>query len=244
MHRLAIFARRGTAVSALIVAVVLGGALLAASTPEVHADEPEITFQYPKDGDVFLEPLLVIQVCFNEPIDVRDLPPGGEGEFSFDMDRPDGLGVGMRIVFQPNGYGVAVYPGIVSENTEGQWALNFKVRDAESLDTLNHTISWQVQSGGDPIVTPTPAVCPTTGDPPTTPIDDPDTTPVPNDDPDVSGDLDDDSDVDVTKLVLLTLGAAGGAGVLLLIGFLIRRRVGFWLHRPPEDDDESSDDQH
>jgi len=243
MHRLAVFARRGAAVSALAVMVAIGGVLLAGATPEAHADEPEITFQYPKEGDVFLEPLLVIQFCFSAPIDVRDLPPLGEGEFEFDLDRPNGLGVGMRIVFQPNGYGAAIYPGIVEENTEGDWALTFQVRDRESLDTLNHTISWQVQSGGASVITPTPAVCPTTGDPPTTPIDDTDPTPVATGEPDGDGDLDEGSDVDVLRLALLTVGAAGGAGVLLLIGFLIRRRVGFWLHRPP-DDDESSDDQH
>ena len=243
MYRLAVFARRGVAVSVLVVAVVVGGVLLAGATPEAHADEPEITFQYPKDGDVFLEPLLVIQVCFAEPIDVRDLPPQGEGEFKFDMDRPDGLGVGMRIVFQPNGYGATIYPGLVDENREGLWGLTFQIRDRESLDTLNHTISWQVESGGASVITPTPAVCPTTGEPPMTPIDDPDTTPVATDEPGGEGDLDEGSDVDVLELALLTVGAAGGAGVLLLIGYVIRRRVGFWLHRPP-DDDESSDDQH
>ncbi len=243
LHPLAVFVRRGAAVSALAVAVVLGGVLLAGATPEAHADEPEITFQSPKDGDVFLEPLQVIQICFAEPVDVRDLPPLDEGEFEFDMDRPDGLGVGMRIVFQANGYGVAIFPGIVEENTEGPWALTFQVRDARSLDRLNHSISWQVQSGGEPVVTPTPAVCPTTGDPPTTPIDDPDITPVATDDLDGNGSVDEESDVDVLELALLTVGAAGGAAVLVLIGYLIRRRVGFWLHRPPEDD-ESSEDQH
>lgn len=243
MHRLSIFARRGAAVSALIAFVVLGGVLLASPAPEALADEPEITFQYPKDGDVFLEPLVVIQICFNAPIDVRDLPPIGEGDFNFDMDRPNGLGVGMRIVFQPNGYGATIYPGIIEEDIEGDWSLTFRVRDRESLDTLEHIISWQVQSGGDPIVTPTPAVCPTTGDPPTTPIDNPDTTPVATDQGDGTGGLDEDSDSDVLKLVLLTISAAGAAGVLLLIGYRIRQRVGFWLHRPPEDD-ESSDDQH
>ena len=243
MHGIAVIARRGTAVSAVIVAAALATLLFAASVPAAHADEPEITFQSPKDGDVFLEPLLVIQICFAEPVDVRDLPPLGEGEFEFDMDRPDGLGVGMRIVFQANGYGVAIYPGIVNENTEGPWALTFQVRDAQSLDRLNHSISWQVQSGGEPVVTPTPAVCPTTGEPPMTPIDDPDITPVATDELDGNGGVDEGSDVDVLELALLTVGAAGGAAVLVLIGYLVRRRVGFWLHRPPEDD-ESSEDQH
>jgi len=34
-------------------------------------------------------------------------------------------------------------------------------------------------------------------------------------------------------MALLTTGAAAGAAVLGLIGYVIRNRIGFWLHRPP-----------
>jgi hypothetical protein len=34
-------------------------------------------------------------------------------------------------------------------------------------------------------------------------------------------------------MALLTVGVAAGAGVLALIGYAIRNRVGFWPHRPP-----------
>ena len=43
----------------------------------------------------------------------------------------------------------------------------------------------------------------------------------------------DDDRPDVLLMALLTVGAAGGAAVLALIGYVIRNRVGFWLHRPP-----------
>jgi len=44
----------------------------------------------------------------------------------------------------------------------------------------------------------------------------------------------DDDQPDVLLMALLTVGAAGAAGVVALIGYLIRQRTGFWLHRPPE----------
>jgi hypothetical protein len=248
MTRLAV-SRYIATISVAFLGAILGAFLVGGPPHEAAADEPEITFQYPSpEGDVFVEPLLVIQICFSEPIDVRDKPPSGpDGEFEFDIDRPDGLGLGMRIVFQANGYGVAIYPGLIDGGAEGEWALNFQVRDAESLDRLNGRIEWEVQAGGEPIITPTPAVCPTSGDPPSTPIDDPDGTTgaseTPSSTPDGTGGLDEDDDVDVLRLVLLTLGAVGGAAVIALIGYLIRKRVGFWLHRPPEDDG-SSEDEH
>src|SRR3989442_1454572 len=36
---------------------------------------------------------------------------------------------------------------------------------------------------------------------------------------------------DVALMALLTIGAAGAAAVLGLIGYVIRNRVGFWPHR-------------
>jgi hypothetical protein len=258
MNRLAV-SRYAVTIAIACLGAVIGTFLIAGPPHEAAADEPVITFQYPgpEGDDVFLEPLLVIQICFAEPIDVRDKPPSGpDGEFEFDIDRPDGLGLGMRIVFQANGYGVAIYPGIAPEDSEeGDWALNYQVRDAASLDRLNDRIVWEIQTGGEPVITPTPAVCPTSGDPPSTPTDDsggtagtPDGTSgaseTPSSTPDGTASVGEDGDDDdILRLALLTLGVVGGAGVILLIGYLIRKRVGFWLHRPPEDDG-SSEDEH
>ena len=44
---------------------------------------------------------------------------------------------------------------------------------------------------------------------------------------------DDDDGPDVLLMALLTTGAAAGAAVLGLAGYVIRNRIGFWLHRPP-----------
>ncbi len=43
----------------------------------------------------------------------------------------------------------------------------------------------------------------------------------------------DDDGPNVLLMALLTTGVAAGAAVLGLIGYVIRNRIGFWLHRPP-----------
>jgi len=66
----------------------------------------------------------------------------------------------------------------------------------------------------------------------------PATTPVIQEEPD-------DDNPDVLLLSLLTIGAAGGAAILAIVGFLVRQRIGFWLHRPPErSGDEPPGDHH
>jgi hypothetical protein len=49
---------------------------------------------------------------------------------------------------------------------------------------------------------------------------------------------------DRTELILWTLAASGAAAVLAVIGYLIRLRVGFWLHRPPPRDGSVPEDHH
>jgi hypothetical protein len=53
-----------------------------------------------------------------------------------------------------------------------------------------------------------------------------------------------DDGPDVLLLSLLTIGTAGGAAVLALIGYVVRNRVGFWLHRPPEREDGDGGSHH
>lgn len=210
--------------------------LFAAARP-AGADEPVITYEYPQEGDVFAEPLLVFQFCFEEPIDVRDLPPNDEGEFSFDLERPNGLRVGMRIVFQANGYGVAVYPGTVEEeDQEGEWTMTFTVRDRETLEQTSHSVTYEVAPGGEAIITPTPQLCPAGGTfaPTAAPTAGPDGSPGATPEP---GSDEDDDDPDLLVISLLTIGAAGGAGLIALLGYVFRRRIGWWLHKPSDEPD-------
>jgi hypothetical protein len=49
---------------------------------------------------------------------------------------------------------------------------------------------------------------------------------------------------DVLLMALLTVGVAGAAAVVALIGYFIRNQVGFWLHRPPPREDGTPDEHH
>ena len=49
---------------------------------------------------------------------------------------------------------------------------------------------------------------------------------------------------DVLLMVLLTLGAAAGAAFLGLIGYVIRKRVGYWPHRPQMQEDAAAEERH
>lgn len=223
------------AIALLAVAASFLASVALPAADEASADEPVITYTYPENGDVFGEPLLVLQICFEEPIDVRDLPPQGEGDFMFRLQRPNGFNLGMRIVFQANGYGVAIYPGIAEDGLIGEWTLTFTVRDRETLDPITQTITYEVQEGGAPVITPTPQMCPTEGRtfaPTQPPATGPDRTPEPNGD---GVGNDDDSGPDLLVISLLTIGAAGAAAVVGLLGYVFRRRIGWWLHKPEDD---------
>jgi hypothetical protein len=54
----------------------------------------------------------------------------------------------------------------------------------------------------------------------------------------------DDDDPDILLMALLTVGIAAGAAALSLIGYVIRQRIGFWLHRPPPRDGSAPQDHH
>jgi len=49
---------------------------------------------------------------------------------------------------------------------------------------------------------------------------------------------------DVLEKALLTVAAAAAAGGLGLVGYLIRKRVGFWPHRPQAKESAPSEEHH
>ncbi len=55
-------------------------------------------------------------------------------------------------------------------------------------------------------------------------------------------DGDDDDGPDILLTALITTASAGGVAVLLTLGYLLRRRIGFEPHRPPEG--EEQDESH
>ena len=243
--------------------VLLALGLTAALSLSAHAQDtaPRITYQNIEEGDTIGEPPFVVQMCFAEQIDIRDLHLGGDFNFSVTSDQ--GVVAGLRIVFQPDGLGVAVYPGGVGTPLTGQvtptgepgWLFTYRVRDADTEATTEGDINFVVDEDADPIPEATPPAClggdstPGPGSPLFTPIptetggangtDDPES-PEATEDEENGGEengLDEeDDDPDILLLALLTIGGAAALGVLGLIAYLIRRRVGHDPHAPTPDD--------
>jgi len=225
-----------------VVALALVAAFVfTAGSPAARADEPEITSQFPEDGQVIAEPPIVLQMCFKDPVDVRDLPPLDEGDFAFTITRPDDINLGMRIVFQPDGYGVSIYPGTAGEEPpEGAWTWDYRVVDAASLDVLEGTVTFTTNAAeGDEILQPTPRACLAEGA-----TDQPTLIPVPSGGsgtptPDTAGDNDDDPGI--LTLALITIGIAAAAAVAGVIAYFVRKRVGYEPHAPSGGSGESGD---
>lgn len=190
------------------------------------AKEPEVTYQFPPEGAILVERPPAIQLCFTDPIDVRDLDKGGE--FRFAVKAPDGIQLGHRAIFQPDGYGVVVQPGIRDE-AAGQWTFDWRVRDRESEDPAEGAIRFTVAEGGDEVISAEPPPCTS------------ETTPAPAGSPNGTGadgptdtEPEESDGPDVLLLALLTTGAAAAAAMVAVAGYFIRQRIGFSPHRPPE----------
>ncbi len=195
---------------------------------------------------------------------LRDLPstpvagpsPSPTGDFKFSLVPPDRYGVGMRIVFQPDGYGVAVYPGPPGDAREGKWKFEWRVRDAVTLKSLEDTVNYDVQQDGKPVMTPPPPQCEgnKTPEPPVSPEASPGTTSEPSASPGSSplqtqtpgqsgsptpavGDAnsidDGDGDPDLLRIALLASGVVGVATLAGVGAYLLKSRMGSgWRRRP------------
>jgi len=134
------------------------------------AQPPEVVSQFPEEGAVLAEPPAFfpatpptpeepipaearygLQLCFAEPVDVRDNDKEGLHEFS--VRSPNGTVLAMRVVFQPNGFGVTVFPGLAPEPVEGQWTFDWAVRDAASLEEASGAINFEIAEGGSAVPT-------------------------------------------------------------------------------------------
>lgn len=224
---------------------VLGGLLLILSASFIgqapstsRADEPVILSEFPEDGDTLNEPPFVLAMCFKNPVNVKDLDKGGD--FDFNILSPDKRGLGVRIVFQPDGYGVALYPNTRDvAQTEGEWSWRYRLTDDKTLDPLEGIVKFSVKAqGGSEIISATPASCLAPGSTPQPTLivaGSPGATAAPTSPVDEG----DEEDVDILRLALLTIGSASAAGLIALIGYGIRRRIGYEPHKPPEDSGDS-----
>ncbi len=239
-------------IAVVALAAATGIALLTPSGA-VRAEGPVIVYTFPEDGDVLGETPTFIQMCFAEPVNNRDLPstpvagpsPSPTGDFKFSLVPPDRSGVGMRIVFQPDGYGLTIYPNVAGKPATGVWTLTYRLTDYEDTgDAVEGTITYTVKAGGDPVLTPTPPACTgnNTPGPTLVPIGGtPSASGTHGPSPDAGNGAEGSGDgPDILELALYTIGAAGVAAIIALIGYAVRNKIGFWLHRPPEHD--GSDD--
>ncbi len=235
--------RLGTITAGLTGLLLFAAAATVGHGPATtRAKEPEITYQFPREGDVLKAPPFVFQMCFKDPVNVNDLDKGGD--FRFRVVRPDNKGLGMRIVFQPDGYGVAIYPGLPKDEQipDGNWTWEYRLTEkipaqatgSPKLDAIEGTVKFSVnaQTGKD-IITATPPACLAAGatQVPTAP---PAGSPGVTNSPTPNGGIteEDGGGSDILRLALLTIGAAGAAGLLALIGYVIRKRIGYEPHAP------------
>ena len=234
----------------LAVAWALSASAAHAQSPTADP-QPVLVYENIHDGDVLQQTAFGIQLCFASPVNITDLDKGGD--FSFRVTEPDGLILGHRDVFQRDGYGITVYLASPIGGSVGQWKFHYRLTSPDARSALEGDITYVVDPSGSPVPQATPPVCvssggtatasPTPGTGTTRPVDlganvvpvtiRPSASPAPTASPGAagSGSGSSGSSPDILKYALLTTAAAGAAGVILLIGYLVRRRVGYDPHR-------------
>ena len=229
--------------AAVIAALILTAGVLLLLQPSDAGAQPEVSFIFPEDGAVLAEPPPIIQMCFASPVNIRDLDKGGD--FRFRLLRPDGRGLGLRIVFQRDGLGVNILPGLPEDPPRGQWTFEWRVTDPDTLEPAMGTIHYTVSPTGSPVPEleePLPR-CLSDGSPAppgSTATPSPSDTPGPTP---AEGEDDSDDDQDILLLALITTGAFLGAAVVGLGLYFVRRRSGR-LHPPPQGEGRGEGEQH
>ena len=219
--------------------------LLLSGPPAAQAQAPEIVSMFPEEGDILAEePAFLpatpttpdepipaesrygLQLCFAASVDIRDNDKGGVHDFT--VLSPDDTVLALRIVFQPDGLGVVVFPGLAPEPVEGEWTFEWLVRDVDSLEEAPGSLRFQIQEDGSPVPTEPAAPCggtpspqredtPTAGATATAP-------PTPTADED-SADQDDDDGSDALIIALIIVGSVVAAAVVAAALYVIRRRI-------------------
>jgi len=226
---------RNTFLATLALAVVVTVALALGQTPgrtlAQSSEAPQLVFQTPANGSVVNEHPAFMQICFADPVNIRDLQDGGD--FAFTLTGPDGLGLGLQIIFQVDGYGATIVPGPPPGETIGGWILTWLVTSPDGEQASEGEINYTVDADGDPTLQEKPPACigeqgtatpPGDGTPSATtsgpqPSVDATATPDPGEGPD--GDSD-DGDSNLLLIALIAIGAVMG---VLVIGFVVSRAM-------------------
>ena len=236
-----------------LILVALTAVLVSSASPAYA--QVKLTEADPPDGAKLDRPPEFVRLCFSQTVIIED-----STNFNFRYVLPDGRSLGLRIVFQPDGECVDVFPGMPDDYPAGKHTFRWQVTAAEGGEEGSGKLEFQITEGGtpEPSLSPTasatrvaatpeagtpPAVTPEAGTPTieTTPEGtaeaeaSPVLTPSPEGGgPDAADDGGDDGP-DILLAALITTGVAGGAAVLFTLGYLLRRRIGYEPHRPPED---------
>ena len=199
-----------------IVGLALATAALFLSLSSPADAEPKVVLMYPEDGDVLVAPPPIIHMCFASPINVQDLDKGGDFRFSVLM--PKGQGLGLRIVFQPDGFGADIHPGYPKEDLEGEWTFQWRVTEPDTLEPASGTVKFTVAAGGSPVPEKDPEPCVGEG----TPNASGTVSSTPNGNN--SGGGDDDGGLDTTVIIIIAVAVAAGAGVVGFVLYRVRSR--------------------
>jgi hypothetical protein len=202
-----------------LVSLALVSAL---STPPAHAadSQPVRVYQNPTEGEAIRQPAFGIQLRFSSPDNFKDMDTGGG--WAFTVTEGHRLGFGNRDVFEPDGYGVTIYPAQPIGEITGQWNFHDRLTSADARSSSSPaTASPTPEPGATTPAAVSASPAPTSGH--SSVSSTPNAT-----SPIAAGSS---GGPDILKYSLLTIGAAGAAGVILLIGYLVRRRVGYDPHR-------------
>lgn len=113
---------RQTVMAVLVALATLLLYAYALSSPSAVA-QPELIESNPADGEHVVEALEVLTLCFSEPVDSED-----SSNWNFSVKMPDGMPMGLRIVFQPDGRCVDLHAGIPKTAPQGTWTVEWLVR--------------------------------------------------------------------------------------------------------------------
>ena len=201
-----------------MVGVALAAAAVLLSLPSSVDAKPKVVLMYPEEGAILAAPPPVIHMCFANPVNVKDLDKGGD--FRFNVLMPEGQGLGLRIVFQPDGYGVAVHPGYPVDFPTGEWTFQWRVTEPETLQPASGTVKFYVAANGSPVPKEEPEACVGEGTPNASGTVR--STPNGND----SGGGDDNGGLDTIVIIIIAVAAAAGAGVVGFVLYRVRGRRG------------------
>ena len=187
-----------------------------ASVAYAQTERIELTESDPPDGARLIASPETVHLCFSHVI---------RGDFRISYKLPSGPNLDLKISFLPNGRCLDVQPTPPSNPPEGEHTLEWQVAAASGSEEGSGELRFQI---GERVAAAAQSPAATATPPPTTPPADGTT----------AGSGADGDGPDILLTALVTTASVGGAAVLLTLGYLLRRRIGFEPHRPPPSDED------